>query len=68
MTDIIAKNNRAKSRRERPAHLLKPGSRAAWERGCKCYTLLRLATDPKDQHQAHCPLRQMETQQIEADH
>ena len=44
--------------RDRPAHLLKPGSRAAWAKGCQCYTLPGLQAEGRDQHQAQCPLSQ----------
>jgi len=30
---------RPKLRRERPGYLLRPGSRAAFVRGCKCFTI-----------------------------
>ncbi len=46
-----------KVRRQKPGHLLKPGGRAAWARGCKCFVIPGLAADGRDEHQAHCPLR-----------
>lgn len=46
-----------KVRKVRPGWMLKPGSRAAWGRGCKCYTIPGLLADGRDEHQAHCPLR-----------
>lgn len=43
----------------RPGHLLKPGSRAAFVRGCKCFTIGCFTLDERE-HQPHCPLRKRE--------
>ena len=47
-----------KVRQPKPGWELKPGSSAAFRRGCKCYTLPGLASEGRDEHQAQCPLRQ----------
>ncbi len=51
---------RPKLRRERPGWKLKPGSRAAFVRGCKCYTIPAMQSEGNREHQAQCPLRKPE--------
>lgn len=49
-----------KVRRLRPGWMLKPGSRAAWARGCKCFTIPALVEQGRLEHQAQCPLKKPE--------
>ncbi len=47
---------RPKLRRERPGRELKPGSRAAFARGCRCFTIPAMQSEGNREHQCHCPL------------
>lgn len=49
--------DRPKVRRERPGWMLHPGSRTAWARGCRCFTIPAIVEQGKLEHQAQCPLR-----------
>lgn len=55
MTDM--QKPQPKVRRVREGWTLTPGSRAAWARGCRCFTIPALEGEGKREHQAHCPLR-----------
>ncbi len=56
---------RPKLRRERPGYLLRPGSRAAFVRGCKCFTIGCFTADERE-HQPHCPLRKTAEEGMES--